>query len=240
MAELNLIKNPDADLEKRILPRFPLTLMTFRADQFEGHSFEVRDISFSGMQLGLKDGDHGITVGEQVTGVLMWAGQKLKLKGTVRWADRKRFGLMFDTTNGLAGEVKDFLSTDILAQRMRPLHDGTFDMDIPADLKYWLKSDGPAEVFIWQHRDGELARFQFLLMDKLIEWVDGAGVRTGQVVKHHDADAPLSYEEEIDFHVDPSPCEDSLLMAAQILSKVSQKCLPKSAVEFLVMKMSAS
>ena len=47
--------------------------MTFRADQLEGHSFEVRDISFSGMQLGLKDGGHEIAVGEQVTGILMWA-----------------------------------------------------------------------------------------------------------------------------------------------------------------------
>ena len=161
------------------------------------------------------------------------------MKGTVRWADRKRVGLMFDTTNGLAGEVKDFLSTDILASRMRPLHDGTFDMDIPGDLKYWLKSDGPAEVFVWQHRDGELSRFQFLLMDKLIEWVDGTGVRTGHVVRHHDADAPLSYEEEIDFHLDPTPCTESLEMAKQILSKLSDKALPKLAAEFLMLKMSS-
>ena len=238
MAELNLIKNPDAELEKRILPRFPLTLMTFRADQLEGHSFEVRDISFSGMQLGLKDGGHGIEVGVQVSGALMWAGQKLKMKGIVKWCDLKRIGLMFDSTNGLAKEVKEFLSTDILATRMRPLHNGTFEMDIPADLKYWLKSDGPAELFIWQHRDGELSRFQFLLMDKLIEWVDGSGIRTGQVVRHQDSEAPLSYQEELDFHVDERPCGDSLEMAKQILKKISEKSLPAEAVAFLTLKMS--
>jgi len=240
MAELNLIKNPNADLEKRILPRFPLTLMTFRADQFEEHSFEVRDISFSGMQLGLKDGDHGLSIGDEVSGILKWAGQKLKMKGIVRWCDRAKVGLMFDSTNGLAKEVRNFLSTDILASRMRPLHDGTFEMDLPANLKYWLKSDGPAEIFVWQHRDGELSRFQFLLMDKLIEWVDGSGVRTGQVVKHYDSDAPLSYEEELDFHVDKEPCADSLEMAVSILSKVSFELIPQAAVNFLTMKMSAS
>ena len=63
---------------------------------------------------------------------------------------------------------------------------------------------GSAELFVWQHRDGELSRFQFVLMDKLIEWVDGEGVRTGQIVKHYDTEAPLSFEEEIDFHVDAS------------------------------------
>ena len=49
--------------------------MTFRADQFEDHSFEVRDISFSGMQLSLKDGDHQKAVGDEITGILMWAAK---------------------------------------------------------------------------------------------------------------------------------------------------------------------
>ena len=63
--------------------------MTFRADQFEDHSFEVRDISFSGMQISLKDGDHQKSVGDEITGVLMWAA-KLKIKGKIRWCDRAR------------------------------------------------------------------------------------------------------------------------------------------------------
>ena len=240
MAELNLIKNPDADLEKRILPRFPLTLMTFRADQFEDHSFEVRDISFSGMQISLKNGDHHKVVGDEITGILMWAGQKLKIKGKVRWCDRARIGLMFDSTNGLSQEVQNFLSTDILAQRMRPLHTGTFEMDLPANLKYWLKSDGPAELFIWQHRDGELSRFQFVLMDKLIEWVDGEGVHTGQIVKHYDTEAPLSFEEEINFHIDSTPCLETMSMASTILSKISKDILPEAAVAFLQLKLQVS
>ena len=240
MADLNLIKSASANLEKRILPRFPLTLMTFRADQFEAHSFEVRDISFSGMQVALKTGNHGLTINDEISGVLMWAGQKLKIKGTVRWCDEHRVGLLFDSTNGLATEIKKFLSTDILASRMRPLHHGSFEMDLPSDLKYWLKSDGPAEIFIWQHRDGELSRFQFLLMDKLIEWVDGAGIRTGQVVKHNDADTPLSFKEEIDFHVDTEPCTDSLEMAYNIINKISEDSLPKEALSFLSIKLKAS
>jgi len=239
MAELNLIKNPNADFEKRILPRFPLTLMTFRADQFEGHSFEVRDISYSGMQLVLKDGSHGLCIGDNISGVLMWAGQKLKMKGSVRWCDRKKIGLMFDTTNGLVKDVKNFLGTDILASRMRPLHNGAFEMEIPSDLKYWLKSDGPAELFVWQHRDGELARFQFILMDKLIEWVDGTGLRTGKVVRNQEVEAPHAYQEELDFHIDQSPCLESLTMAKNILSKISATSLPKEAVDFLTIKMTA-
>lgn len=239
MAELNLIKNPKAELEKRILPRFPLTLMTFRADQFEGHSFEVRDISYSGMQLILKDGNHGLCVGDEISGYLFWAGQKLKMKGSIRWCDRKKLGLMFDTTNGLVKDVKDFLGTDILASRMRPLHNGSFEMDIPSDLKYWLKSDGPAELFVWQHRDGELARFQFILMDKLIEWVDGVGLRTGQVVKSQESETPHHFQEELEFLIDQSPCMESLRMAKNILAKITTTSLPKDAVEFLTLKMTA-
>ena len=240
MAEFNLIKGPNINREKRVLPRFPLTLMTFRADQFEGHSFEVRDVSFGGMQIALKDGEHGQAVGDEITGLLMWAGQKLKIKGKIRWCDRRRIGILFDTTNGLASEVKAFLSTDILASRMRPLHQGTFDFELPTDLKYWLKSDGPAEIFIWQHRDGELARFQFILMDKLIEWEDGVGIRTGKVLKATDSETPLSYEEEVDFDVDEKPCFDSLEMARSIIDKVSENILPKGAAEFLSLKMKAS
>lgn len=237
MAEFNLIKNIDAEVEKRILPRFPLTLMTFKADQFQEHAFEVRDISFSGMQIALKTESHGQTIGDQITGILTWAGQKLKLKGTIRWCDRKRIGVMFDSTNGLVGEVKKFLSTDILASRMRPIHHGTFDFEFPSNLKYWLKSDGPAELFVWQHRDGELSRFHFLLMDKLIEWEDGVGLRTGKVIKQMDTDTPLGYQEEVNFNVDPVPCVDSLQMAKAIIQKIPETALPKNTAEFLSIKM---
>ena len=96
MAEFNLIKGPNINREKRVLPRFPLTLMTFRADQFKGHSFEVRDVSFGGMQVALKDGEHGQAVGDEITnrGFVIAKADKL-----FNWA---RSGSLWPMTFGLA------------------------------------------------------------------------------------------------------------------------------------------
>ncbi len=235
-APLNLIKN-ESETEKRILPRFPLVMMTFKADQLDDHVFEVRDISFSGMQIGLKDGNHSLRIGDEISGLLTWNGRKLKLKGNVKWLSGDRIGIFFNSTNGLGNEIRDFLSVNHLACAMRPLHQVNFDFELPANLKYWLKSDGPAEIFIWQHRDGELSRFQFLLMDKLIEWHDGEGIKTGKILQQRDLETPLQLQEEFDFNIDQSPDKSMLEMAKEIVSMISPKILPQGAAEFLSIKL---
>ena len=96
----------------------------------------------------------------------------------------------FDRSNGLAVELKSFLHVGQISKRMKVINKDDFSMDTPTDLKYWLKSDGPGEIFFWQHRDGELSRVQLLILDKLIEWVDGEGLKTGMLVENRDIDSP--------------------------------------------------
>jgi len=235
-APLNLIKN-DLETEKRVLPRFPLVMMTFKADQVDEHVFEVRDISFSGMQIGLKNGNHRMSKGDKVSGTLIWNGRKLKLLGYVKWLIGSRLGVLFDTTNGLGSEINAFLSVNHLAEAMRPLHLGSFDIELPVNLKYWLKSDGPAEIFVWQHRDGELSRFQFMIMDKLIEWHDGSGIKTGKIMQLRDLETPLQFQGEFDFNIDQSPDKQMLLMAKEIVALIPDSTLPQGAAEFLTLKL---
>ena len=52
---LNLVKD-EAVLEKRVFPLFPFSSLFFKVDK-AGHIFEVKDISHTGMQIEIKDGN---------------------------------------------------------------------------------------------------------------------------------------------------------------------------------------
>ena len=41
--------------------------------------------------------------------------------------------------------------------------------------------------------------FNFLILDKLIEWIDGEGLKTGLLVENRNIESPLSPKEEILF-----------------------------------------
>ena len=166
---LNLIKN-DRVREKRIVPRFPLKTMAWRAEKISPHALEVKDISYTGMQICCSSEVEHIVTGKEYHGVLSWKGDHLDIKGKVRWVRENDrgivFGIEFDRTNGLAQELRNFLNIGQIGKRMRVIKNDDFSLEIPGNLKYWLRSDGPGEIFFWQHSDGELSKIQLLFLSE--------------------------------------------------------------------------
>src|SRR5690606_12432041 len=193
---LNLVKNDFANVEKRVLPRFPFCYLTFKTTDESSRVFEVKDISYSGMQLSLKDGEMDLKEDHEIAGNMHWNGRELSLFGTIKWVTDNRLGIEFSHQKKLREEIHEFLTIEKLALMMKPLHKLDFGVEIPARLKYWLRADGPVELFIWQHPDGELSKFQVLLMENFIEWADGMGLKSGRVMSKRNIDTPLITEDE--------------------------------------------
>ena len=233
--KLSLIKTDYQDVEKRVFPRFPFSFLTFKGK--EDHVFEVKDISMTGMQLSLKDGGHTYRQEDQVTGELHWKGASLAIIGRVMWVQGSRLGVEFNINDTFDGEIKNFLSIDNIISGMRPVHRNSMDLELPSNLKYWLQADGPVEVFVWRHNDGEVARFQVIMLDNFIEYEDGKGLKSGQVLTKRDLDTPLVKEDEFLFQIDQVLDEDKLSFAQQIVSKLPEGFLPEEAKEFLQVKL---
>ncbi len=234
---LNLIKTDYQETEKRIFPRFPFTYLTFKSKDTESRVFEVKDISFSGMQLSLKDGGHDYIPGTEIDGTLHWKGAKLKALGNVKWVSGQELGVAFILSSVFEKEVKNFLSVENIVAGMRPIHNSGLDIEMPANLKYWLRADGPVEVFIWQHTDGEISRFQIILMDNFLEWEDGKGLKTGEVAEKRDLDTPLVKEDEFTFRFTGELDESILEFARSVVAKLPENYLPDTAKNFLETKL---
>lgn len=233
---LNLIKNEELALEKRVFPRFPFSYLTFKSNQ-EDCTFQVVDISFTGMQICLKDGGHRYTPGQKCLGQVHWKGRHLSVESLVKWVSGSRLGLAFEMSKEFDKEVRNFLSVDQFVQSMRPLHRLSMDMELPANLKYWLQADGPLEIFVWRHQDGESARFQMILLDQFVEWEDGVGLKTGKVLTKRDMDTPLFSEDEFLFQLDNEIDQAKLDFAQDVISRLGAQQLPVEALEFLQVKL---
>ena len=120
----------------------------------------------------------------------------------------------------------EFLSIDNIVQGMRPLHKGEL-VDIPSNLQYWLRADGPVEFFIWQHNDHELSRFQIILFENFVEWEDGVGIKTGKLYTKKDVDTPLSSEDEFTFQIDEMVDSFKIDFALQVSSKIPESYIPE-------------
>ena len=166
---LNLIKTDFKEVEKRIFPRFPFSFLIFKgsgdASADERKVFEVKDISYNGMQLSLRDGGHTYIKGADIDGVVHWKGEVLETKGSVKWVNGHNLGVEFKLDNKFNKSIRSFLGVDNILKGLRAIHDGPLDIDLPSNLKYWLRSDGQFEVFMWRHNDGEISKFQILFMD---------------------------------------------------------------------------
>lgn len=231
---LNLIKTDYEELEKRIFPRFPYTYLTFKGDD---QVFEVKDITYTGMQLCRKDGGHSHIPGDIIGGTLHWRGQELDIKGKVMWAKGARLGVAFDKDGGFPQSVEKFLCVENIIAGMRALHKIDLDLEIPANLKYWLRSDGPVELFVWCHNDGELSRFQVIVRENFLEWEDGKGVKTGRVLTQRDLDTPLSPEDEFVFTMDHSSCPYKVELASSVIEAIPEELLTSEAQHFLLRKL---
>lgn len=234
---LNLVESDFEALEKRILPRFPFCYLTFKCAQSSSHVFEVKDISYSGMQLSLKDGNHGISKDEKINGKLHWNSQELELQGKVAWSTDMRLGVEFSNSQSSREAVEEFLQIEKLSQHLKPVHLVDYGVDMPARLKFWLRADGPVELFVWQHNDGELAKFQILIMENFVEWEDGIGLKTARVISKRDVDTPLINEDEIVFKIDQVLDDEKIARAADLLSGISEESLSKNVSDFIKMKL---
>ena len=230
----NLIKNEKHREEKRVFPRFPFCFLTFKiGDQV----FEIKDISQTGMQLALKDGGHKIPKDQQVSGVAHWMGKEISLQGQVKWTTSKRLGVKFENDQKFKNKIADFLSIDNIVQTLKPLHRPEFELELPRKLKYWLRADGPTEIFLWCHDDGEFSRFQFMIMDTFIEWEDGEGLQTGKVLSKRNVDTPLICEDEIVFAIENDVDSGKINLAKRLLESIDHGLLPDDVVQFLMRKM---
>lgn len=235
--QFNLIKTGTPDVEKRIFPRFPFSFLIFKGlEKGKEKVFEVRDISYTGMQLSLKDGTHQFHQDDSIVGTLNWRGLTLNTRGVVKWVKGGKIGIAFGQDEKFKREVESFLSIDNIISSMRPLHEAHFSVELPPQLKYWLRADGPVEIFVWMHNSGNVSRFQILLMKDFVEWEDGKGVKTGLVVTDRDVDTPLMSEDEFIFEMDEGPSNCKIDFALKVIEHLPPSYLPSDIVDFLKLK----
>lgn len=233
----NLIKSDFEKHEKRVLPRFPFCYLTFKSDE-TSRVYEVKDISHTGMQLSLKEDNHNFKEDCVLKGHIHWLGRSLDIAGTVKWATQNRLGVEFLKKREILEKVQDFLSMEEMVKNLKPLHKVDGGLEIPARLKYWLRSDGPFEIFIWNHGDGEIAKMQVLFMETFVEWEDGQGVKTGRILSKRNVDSPLIAEDEWVFKIDPDIDPEKLVRIRTLLGHISEELLPAEVRTFLVRQLS--
>ena len=238
---LSLIKTDYQEMEKRVFPRFPFGFMIFREETLNDANskmvFEVKDISLTGMQLSFRDGVHNYTEGLTIRGNLQWRGSTVSVSGKVQWIREGRIGLSFDSSISFEEKMRSFLSFDNIVSHIKPLHKNEMTLDLPNNLKYWLKADGVLEIFVWEHTSSGISRFQILMMEHFIEWEEGIGLRTGRIMTQRDLDTPLSQEDEFVFQIDEGALQDKIDLALGVARKIQEDHLPNEAREFIVYKL---
>ena len=125
-----------------------------------------------------------------------------------------------------------------MVKRLKPLHQVPGGLDIPPRLKYWLRSDGPVEIFVWQHNDGEIAKFQILFLEAFVEWEDGLGTKTGRILSKRNVDSPLINEDEWVFKMDSIADGEKLLRVKELIALIPGEQLPSEVKTFLARQMS--
>lgn len=233
----NLIKSDFEKHEKRVLPRFPFCYLTFKSDE-NSRVYEIKDISHTGMQLSLKEDEQGLKEEHILKGHIHWLGKNLDITGTVKWHTQNRVGVEFAKKRDVLEKVQSFLSMDEMVKRLKPLHKVDGGLEIPARLKYWLRSDGPVEIFVWQHGDGEMAKVQVLFMETFVEWEDGHGIKTGRILSKRNVDSPLLTEDEWVFQMDSDMDISKLDRVKTLINHVTDELLPSEVRTFLVRQLS--
>jgi len=236
MTNLKILKNQDLEFERRKLPHFPFCFLTFKElDEAPHKAFEVKEISHSGMQLLLKDGAVNFSTGDNISGHLHWKGSNLEVTGEVQWVKNARLGVKFDTA--LGPKVNKFLSVENILNSLNPIHGNELALELPENLKYWLHADGPVDIFLWSHRDGKWEEFQIILFKDFIEWIDGEGVRTGEVLTKRNLETPLFEEDEFVFQIDVEINNNKLQAVKSLIDKLPDGLLPSGVIDFLKLKL---
>ncbi|MCM2349177.1 MAG: PilZ domain-containing protein [Bacteriovoracaceae bacterium] len=233
----NLIKSDFEKHEKRVLPRFPFCYLTFKSEN-TSRVYEIKDISHTGMQLSLKDGNHDFKEDAALRGHIHWLGKNLDISGTVKWQTPHRLGVEFVKKRDVLEKVQTFLNIEEMVKRLKPLHKVDGGLEIPARLKYWLRSDGPVEVFVWVHGHGEIAKCQFLFLETFVEWEDGAGLKTGRILSKRNVDSPLLTEDEWVFKMDQEIDVEKLEKVKTLIEHITEDLLPSEVKTFMARQLS--
>jgi hypothetical protein len=235
---LNLIKNDEQKVEKRIFPRFPFSYLTYKmSDSANSMVFEVINISDTGMQLCLKSGGHNQTPGSEVKGALHWKNAELKTSAKIEWVKGSKMGLSFLACKEFKQKVAHFLSLERVATCMQNIIDTGLELELPTNLKCWVRSDGPCEIFVWSHSHGELSRFELILFNHFIEWQDGRGIQTGRVLQKRDLDTPLCSEDEFMVSLDNSFDPEKIERAKELISNLTDRHISESIRAFVERKL---
>ena len=233
----NLIKSDFEKHEKRILPRFPFCYLTFKSDD-TSRVYEVKDISYSGMQLSVMDDVDVLKSNNVLKGHIHWLGKNLDIAGTIKWHTQNRIGVEFVKRHDVLEKVQSFLEIKEMVKRLKPLHKVSEGLEIPARVKYWLRSDGPVEIFVWQHGDGEIAKAQFLYMEAFVEWEDNIGLKTGRILSKRNVDSPLLTEDEWVFQIDQNLDIEKLDRIKSLVDHITDDLLPGDVRKFLTRQLS--
>lgn len=237
MTHLNLVKSDFEQLEKKVFPRFPFCYLTFKCDDYDAHVFEVKDISQTGMQLALKSGEHKINEEKKINGTINWAGASIDVSCEVKWTTTKRLGVEFSHKPSHRENINSFLSVSNFAKSLKPIHKMEFGFEVPPKLKYWLRSDGPVELFVWQHSNGEFSHFELLIMENYIQWKDGEGLKTARIISKRDVDTPLISEDEFVIKVDPVIDDTKIDLACTLVNELKDDLLTSQTIDFIKMKL---
>lgn len=232
--QFNLIKTDYQEIEKRILPRFPFSFLMFKCAR-DGKIFQVSDISYTGMQVSLKNGEHNLTKDDQVKGNINWAGTEIEVTGKIMWVKDQNAGISFEES--VSEQIKDFFCVDSIVKSLKPMHENGAMLNIPSNLRYWLRADGPLEIFVWKHSHGDFSKIQFILLDVFVEWEDGKGVKTGKVVNKRDIETPLFSEDEFAFLLDEGADFEKINFAKEILALIDDKLMSESSLNFIKLKL---
>ena len=233
----NLIKSDFEKHETRILPRFPFCYLTFKPDN-SSRVYEIKDISLTGMQISLKDDETAPKEDTLLKGEIHWLGKILSVSGMIKWQTQNRLGIEFIKKKEHLQGLENFLHIQEMVKRLKPLHKLDHGLEIPARLKYWLNADGPVEVFVWNHSDGEIAKFQLLYLTTFFEWEDGIGSKTGRVLSKRSVDSPLLTEDEWVFHIDQDLDGEKLECVKSLIFHIPDELLPDDLKTFIVRQLS--
>ena len=240
-ANLSLIKNNENPIEKRILPRFPFSSLLFRSYEQCAHSFEVKEISMTGMQLGLKDGDAPFTPGATLKGTLLWRKARLDIEAEIKWVKGGHLGVHFK--NDKEDLIKNFLSMENILGSLRTVPLKDMDINLPANLQFWLCADGPVEIFIWSPFSTDIAghidKFQIFFFERYVEWDREWGTVTGKVVTKRNFDTPLILADEMYFQKDIRLERTMLKQSSDLLHHLTAPSFPLQVRNFLLDRMAA-
>ena len=244
---LNSMGLKDTGVERRILPRYSFSYLTFKllhhGEQVKAMTFEVNDVSVEGLALETKFFDlQNFKMGDFIHGVLNWAGERIDIKANIQWIKQGRFGIRFVPSKNLNERIRELTSIKLLTNKLKFLHLESEKMTLPQGLCYWIQSEGPLEFFAWKTKSTEVIhRLQIIYWQNYLEWEKGQGWSTGVLQDRHQygANGPMDSSECVVLF-DSTLDQRKLKTMKDILSHFPDGAFAKSDQEFLLRKLMLS